>query len=168
MHWGILMFSSFFCAFLRIVAAFTHFTVDLSVRLFGVTLSWKQRVLKWRWFFQPANFLVTFSTGDNPRRWWELAQEENKRGHKHTQWKPVLNRDIVMNSRRSCYSLCHLMQVTWHYTYREIQSAGEDREKWSIYTEEKTFLATGCFWICIFGRASGILCCDVRHEAFWQ
>ena len=84
-HWDIQLFSSFFSAFLRIVAAFTLFTVDLSVWFFGESLSWKQRVLKWRWFFQPSNFLVTFSRGDNPRQWNELAQDENKRRHKHTQ-----------------------------------------------------------------------------------
>ena len=28
------------------------------------------------------------------------------------------------------------MQVMWHYTYREIQSAEKDREKRSKYTEE--------------------------------
>jgi len=40
----------------------------------------------------------------------ETWHEETNRGHQHTQGEPVLN--------------------------REIQSAEEDREKWSIYTGE--------------------------------
>lgn len=63
-HWDILMFNSFFSAFLRIIDAFIFFTVDFSCRLFafGITLSWRQRVLKWRWFFQQATFIVTISS----------------------------------------------------------------------------------------------------------
>ena len=59
------MFNSCFSAFLRIVDAFIPFTVDRICRLFGITLAWRQRVLKWRWFFQQANFLVVFSSPRN-------------------------------------------------------------------------------------------------------
>ena len=129
-HWDILMFSNFFSVFLTIVVAFTPFTVDLSFRLFGITLSWRQRVLKWRWFFQPASFLVTFSSlrsvlttsrsccriifeYKDPVSWFML-NEKTLPVKKPFFFFPVYidsisrfsTETVVRNSHRSCYSLC--------------------------------------------------------------